>query len=281
MAHCGKAAQSRSRSMIRTQARRSARSVALAGALSLVAAILVMLADPGKAISTLRENGFDRMLALFPREASNDAPVIVDIDRQALAKFGAWPWPRDRLALLIDRIADAEPKALAIDILLPDRGSDSEDAALAKTIARVPTALGVVLDPEHGSNDVPETPVLLSGEVELPYLLAAPGAILPAPTLAAQAQGLGVLSLPVPEGEPVRAVALLTLAANKFIAGLAVEAVRLASGSTVLIAGTDPQMLRIGEHRLRLAPDGLMRLHFGRKADRERAIVRAADLLAG
>ena len=38
-----------------------------------------MLADPGKAISTLRENGFDRMLALFPREASSDPPVIVDI----------------------------------------------------------------------------------------------------------------------------------------------------------------------------------------------------------
>src|ERR687898_728203 len=111
--------------MIRTQGRRSARSVALAGTLSLIAAMAVILADPGKTISTLRENGFDRMLALFPRAASSDPPVIVDIDRQALAKFGAWPWPRDRLALLIDRIADAEPKALAIDILLPDRGADA------------------------------------------------------------------------------------------------------------------------------------------------------------
>jgi adenylate cyclase len=240
-----------------------------------------MLADPGKAISTLRENGFDRMLALFPREAASDPPVIVDIDRQALAKFGPWPWPRDRLALLIGRIADAGPKALAIDILLPDRGSDRADAALALAIARVPTALGVVLDPEDSGNDVPETPVLLSGDVKLPYLLTAPGAILPAPALAAQARGLGVLSLPAPEGEPVRAVALLALAANKFIAGLAVEAVKLAAGSATLIAGSNPQMLRIGEHRLRLAPDGLMRLYFGRKADRERSIVRAEELLAG
>ena len=267
--------------MIRTQGRRSVRPVATAGTLSLIAVILVMLADPGKAISTLRENGFDRMLALFPREASSDPPVIVDIDRQALAKFGAWPWPRDRLALLIGRIADAGPKALAIDILLPDRGSDAEDASLAEAIARVPTALGVVLDPDHGGNVGAETPILVSGEVELPYLLAAPGAVLPAPVLAARAQGLGVLSLPVPEGEPVRAVALLALAANKFIAGLAVEGVKLAAGSTTLIASTDPQMLRIGEHRLRLAPDGLMRLHFGRKADRERVVLRAEELLAG
>jgi adenylate cyclase len=267
--------------MIRTQGRRSARSVALAGALSLIAAILVMLGDPGKAISTLRENVFDRMLALFPREASNDPPVIVDIDRQTLANFGAWPWPRDRLALLVGRIADAGPKALAIDILLPDRGSDAEDVPLARAIARVPTVLGTVLDPEHGSDDVPETPVLLSGEVELPYLLAAPGAILPAPALAAHAQGLGVLSLPAPEGEPVRAVALLTLAANKFIAGLPVEAVKLAAGSATLIAGTNPQMLRIGEHRLRLAADGLMRLHFGKNADRRHVTLRAEELLAG
>ena len=267
--------------MIRTQGTRSARSVALAGALSLIASILLMLADPGKAISMLRESGFDRMLALFPREAARDAPVIVDIDRQALARFGAWPWPRDRLALLIGRIADAGPKALAIDVLLPDRGADAADAALAQAIARVPTALGVVLDPEHGGNDGAETPILVSGEVELPYLLAAPGAILPAPALAAQAQGFGVLSLPVPEGEPVRAVALLALAANKFIAGLAVEAVRLAAGSTTLIAGTNPQMLRIGEYRVRLAPDGLMRLHFGKKADRQRVVLRAEELIMG
>jgi adenylate cyclase len=267
--------------MIRTQGRRSARSVVLAGALSLIAATLVMLADPGKAISTLRESGFDRMLALFPRAASSEPPVIVDIDRQALAKFGAWPWPRDRLALLIDRIADAGPTALAIDVLLPDRGADAADAPLAKAIARLPTALGVVLDPEHGGNEGAEAPILVSGEVKLPHILAARGAILPAPALAAQAQGLGVLSLPVPEGEPVRAVALLTLAANKFFAGLPVEAVRLAAGSATLIASADPQMLRIGEHRLRLSPDGLMRLHFGRKADREGAILRAEDLLMG
>jgi adenylate cyclase len=267
--------------MIRIQGRRSARSVALAGALSLIASILLMLADPGKAISMLRESGFDRMLALFPRPASSDPPMIVDIDRQALARFGAWPWPRDRLALLVGRIADAGPKALAIDVLLPDRGADAADAALAQAIARVPTALGVVLDPEHGGNDGAETPILVSGEVELPYILAAPGAILPAPALAAQARGLGVLSLPVPEGEPVRAVTLLTLAANKFIAGLPVEAVKLAAGSTTLIASSNPQYLRIGGYRVRLAPDGLMRLHFGRKADREKAVLRAEELLAG
>jgi adenylate cyclase len=255
--------------------------VALAGALSLIAASAVVLADPGKMISTLRENGFDRMLALFPRAAPTDPPVIVDIDREALAKFGAWPWPRDRLALLIGRIADAGPKALAIDVLLPDRGADAADARLAQAIARVPTALGVVLDPEHGGTVGVETPILISGEVKLPHILAAAGAILPAPSLAAEARGLGVLSLPVPEGEPVRAVALLTLAANKFIAGLAVEAVKLFAGGTTLIAGADPQMLRIGDYAVPLPPDGLMRLHFGRKADRERSILRAEDLLAG
>src|SRR6185295_9830248 len=120
-----------------------------------------------------------------------------------------------------------------------------------------------------------------SSEVKLPHILAAAGAIGPAPALAAEARGLGVLSLPVPEGEPVRAVALLTLASNKFIAGLAVEAVKLSAGGTTLIASADPQMLRIGDHAVPLPPDGLMRLHFGRKADRERSILRAEDLLAG
>ena len=40
----------------------------------------------------LRERAFDLVLPLLPRPAySGPAVVIVDIDRDALARFGAWP----------------------------------------------------------------------------------------------------------------------------------------------------------------------------------------------
>ena len=49
--------------------------------------------------------------------------VVVDIDQQAIAKYGRWPWHRDITARLIDRIFMAKAKAVGLDIVFsePDR----------------------------------------------------------------------------------------------------------------------------------------------------------------
>ena len=46
--------------------------------------------------------------------------VVVDIDEVSLAAVGQWPWPRYRMAALIQRIAAEQPAAIALDILLPE-----------------------------------------------------------------------------------------------------------------------------------------------------------------
>jgi len=55
-------------------------------------------------------------------------PVIVHIDEKSLAEFGQWPWPRYRLALLIDRIRQLGASAVGLDMLFPeaDRSSLSQ-----------------------------------------------------------------------------------------------------------------------------------------------------------
>src|SRR5687767_11180333 len=128
----------------------SARLVALVGGLCLVAAVAVALLDPGKGVSNLREAVFDRMLIWTPRPNTQSPVVVIDIGRDALQALGPWPWPRDRLGDLIDRIAEAGPKALAINILLPAREppqADPADERLAQAIARTPTVLAMLLDP--------------------------------------------------------------------------------------------------------------------------------------
>ena len=52
-------------------------------------------------------------------------PVIVDIDEQSLARYGQWPWPRYRLASLLDKLAAMNPASIGIDIIFsePDRTS--------------------------------------------------------------------------------------------------------------------------------------------------------------
>jgi CHASE2 domain-containing sensor protein len=46
--------------------------------------------------------------------------VVVDIDDVSLAAVGQWPWPRYRLAALVERIAAERPAAIALDILMPE-----------------------------------------------------------------------------------------------------------------------------------------------------------------
>ncbi|SDK79244.1 adenylate cyclase [Methylophilus rhizosphaerae] len=71
---------------------------------------------------------FDTLQAqTAPGQAARDT-VVVDIDEVSLAAVGQWPWPRYRIAALVERIAAGQPAAIALDILLPeaDRTSLSE-----------------------------------------------------------------------------------------------------------------------------------------------------------
>jgi len=61
--------------------------------------------------------------------------ALVLIDDAALARYGRWPWPRRNLAQLVRAIASFQPKAIGIDILLPEPEDKSNDTDLAQEIA--------------------------------------------------------------------------------------------------------------------------------------------------
>ncbi|MDO5102815.1 MAG: CHASE2 and HATPase_c domain-containing protein [Lautropia sp.] len=46
--------------------------------------------------------------------------VLVDIDDISMLQIGRWPWPRPVIAALVNRIAEARPEALGIDILFAE-----------------------------------------------------------------------------------------------------------------------------------------------------------------
>jgi PAS domain S-box-containing protein len=46
--------------------------------------------------------------------------VIVDIDESSLSRFGQWPWPRYRLALLLQKIKDLGAASVGIDMLFSE-----------------------------------------------------------------------------------------------------------------------------------------------------------------
>ena len=78
-----------------------------------------------------------RLLARGER-AAPDSVTIVAIDDDTVAKKGGYPLPRADLAAIVDAIARFEPRVIAVDLLLIDRGSDQGDAALAPSVRQAP-----------------------------------------------------------------------------------------------------------------------------------------------
>ena len=79
--------------------------------------------------------------ALSPVDAPRDDIVIVDIDDASLRELGRWPWPRDRLATLVDTLFDDDhAAALGIDLVLaePDDQARTVRDALASLTRLAP-----------------------------------------------------------------------------------------------------------------------------------------------
>lgn len=75
--------------------------------------------------------------------------VIVAIDEESMAKLGSWPWPRERLAKLIDDIKKGKPKVIGLDLLLDI--PSGEDEKLAEAFSVPPVVVLPVVVREDGA----------------------------------------------------------------------------------------------------------------------------------
>jgi len=63
---------------------------------------------------------FDGYQKEYPRQPQSQPVTIVAIDEKSLQAFGQWPWPRYRLAELIESIAKYKPAAVGLDLYMPE-----------------------------------------------------------------------------------------------------------------------------------------------------------------
>ena len=116
--------------------------------------LLVVLAVTG-ALNRFDHLFYDVVARARPRPVPADI-LIVAIDEPSLQAIGAWPWPRDRHAAALDRIAAAAPRAIVYDLLFTE--PRPEDPALATALGRagkvalpmqfaVPGSFGRAYDP--------------------------------------------------------------------------------------------------------------------------------------
>jgi adenylate cyclase len=260
-----------------------------AGAATLTVFLAAAVLLPKTPSEVLRDRAFDVELAggqWLRRPATSDLKVIVvDIDRASIDALGAWPWPRETIARLVEAVATGRPAAIAIDVLFaePDDRSPAAlarrlgsltgraeistlaeslpdgDKWLARAINSVPVALGFVLNPDR-DGALPGAAIVSRGPLPFYDLWQATGAIGPTAPLAAAARGLGALSLPGSADGAIRQVPVFVAVGGSLMPGLAAEALRLVSGASSYLIEGEPPTLVVGSRRVALSRDGLLRL---------------------
>jgi adenylate cyclase len=270
----------------------------------LALAVALRILDPNP-VARLRLSIFDSYLNLKPRQADPTFPVrIVDIDEASLGKIGQWPWPRAELARIIERLADAGAKTVAIDLILaePDRLSPealarqaqirselapivaelaalpSNDELLARAMTRMPVVLGLAGDASTARKpNPPKASFAVAGDDPLLFVPSFPGAIEPLPVLADASAGNGAVNWLPAADQIVRQVPLLVALHGTLVPTLSLEAlrtgmgettafVRSSGGSGVLAFGqeTGVETVRVGETVLPTASDGQLWLNYAR-----------------
>jgi adenylate cyclase len=249
--------------------------VLIPGVLLLIAAWVSLQDVP--IVDQLRNLVFDSYQRQRPRTYRADLPVrIVDIDEESLKRLGQWPWPRDLVARLVDRLGELGAATVALDIIFaePDRFSPANlarvwqnrpelaalrtslaqlpdsDAVLAQSLARTPSVTAFALSDE-GLSAAPELKSGFASAGDDPLLSVQhfPGAVATLPALEAAAAGNGAASY-VPDADNTIRRAPLVLAVNGALyPSFAAEALRVARGAgsyTVKSSGANKEW-RFGE----------------------------------
>ncbi len=259
---------------------------ALLGLALLFGLVALRYADPAL-LRSARDSGFDLYQQLEPR-AGGDFPVlVVDIDEASLARFGQWPWPRDRLATLLERLTALGAATVAFDFVFsePDRTSPrliaqslpsaafiadlpDHDAQFADMLQRSPSVLALAGTPRGASAPpAPKSGLAVVGPDPTQKLFSLPFAAAPLPVLANATQGFGTVNLsPADTAEVIRRVPLAIRIAETVYPSLAVEALRVAQGAqTLLLFGDDQARLasiRAGQFEAPTASDGLFWVYY-------------------
>src|SRR3978361_966587 len=77
------------------------------------------VADPAP-IQELRFRTFDAFQVLDPRVKTARPVTIVNIDEKSLAKLGQWPWPRTRIADLVNNLTKLGAAVIAFDVIFSE-----------------------------------------------------------------------------------------------------------------------------------------------------------------
>lgn len=272
------------------------------GALALLFFAVLLAPEPGP-IPRLRHLGFDTYQTLMPRVRRAQPVAIIAIDDRSLAAVGQWPWPRDTMARLIDRIAARSPAVIGMDIVFsePDRTSPdllaaqfasaqpelsaqlrrlpAHDAVFAGALQRASVVLGVI------GSDVAGT----GGEGFAPSRFAGPPPALQSfrsgerslPSIDQAASGRGLFNAGLDNGV-VRQIPLVATVGGHPLLSLSLECLRVAAQEpffSILSDKHGPLRILIGDLEVPVQDDGSLFVHYA--GGSPALLLSAVDVLQG
>lgn len=241
--------------------------------------------------------------------------VVVDIDEATLQKHGQWPWPRYRLAQLIERLVASGAKAVALDIVLAEQDRTSphrllealrrdlgikadieglpdalldNDVLLAQVVSGAPVIFGGYISFSGGDSEKLPPPISFAersrpgAQPALHGLLQGKGMIQPVPELT-EAAPVGFFNMSLDMDGIVRRVPLLIRVGDDLYPSLCLRALMTALHTSTLKLSSGPDGLEyigIGKRAFPVMPDGSMLLPY-RGPARTFPYLSAGDLLDG
>jgi signal transduction histidine kinase len=134
--------------------------------LLVVIGLISLVPDPDSSFWSLSANGLSLKMGDFYFRLRGAQPTskniaLVLIDDSALATYGRWPWPRKQLGELITAVAQFHPKAIGVDIMLPEEQDKANDSALTAAIEKadnviLPAKISSQSGSAHWTNPIPQ-----------------------------------------------------------------------------------------------------------------------------
>lgn len=89
----------------------------------------------------------DQLIRRQASAATEQRLAVIDIDETSLAAAGPWPWPRERIATMIEQLlGDYGARGVALDLVLPEPSDAGGDARLAMLSQHGPLVLPQAFD---------------------------------------------------------------------------------------------------------------------------------------
>ena len=258
------------------------RSLALLAALATI--VLVQALASGW-MAQWNDRITSRTWALADSSSQEKRVVVVDIDEKSVQALGPWPWPRDRVAQLLQSLDQQGVNLKIVDILFD--GNQAADPALISALqAGAPTVVGQLFSLR------PEPPVrsgTLTGALPLSacpdQALTAHGYMAPAPQIALAATQVGHITPIVDPDGAVRRIPAIVCHQGQAYPALTLAALSAATGDTPRIdttpdLGQSHSQIHIGGFHLPI--DGQGQLMVSYQTPRQGFIsLSAVDVLNG